>query len=1271
MKNAFFTLSLILISGLLFGQNQRIEVLLSQDLGIGSLRTAINTANPHDTIAFGVLTDGFPVVLDNGKIDINKPLIILGNGKSTTTITSNGTSSLFYIVNTDSVEFINLTLRKGAASTSGGAILAENASLVLNSVQIDSCTANVSNLNDGGGAIYLKNSDLGVKNNTEFAANISSSNGGAIFVDASSSINLVESNFTNNAAANHGGAIHFASTLPSTQIIQSVSFNENSSSSANFGGGAISIASGNLAIDNCSFIGNTAQGGTSSGGGAILNSFGSLSITNQCSFLGNNVNSTTGNGGAILSFIPLFIADASFQQNSSKNNGGAVAIQVSDNDTTYLNNCLFKANNSASTTKGGGALFTNTLSVLVMQSTVFDSNLAVAGGAWYQDGGEAYLYNVNFTTNKADSIGGAIASKNGILKSLINVNFTENQTDSVGSKGGAMYASRSELQLNSISFLNNSSQDIGGALFVEDSSQVFLSVAVLENNVVLNAQGQGGAIGAKNIAELEINLSEFTGNEANQGGAIALNLSEIEIEKSNFTNNIASGLQSAGGAIFAEASHIKSSNISVFQNNESTGLAGSGGAIYSDSSSTFNLSNTQILGNSSSEMGGGIFAANNQGGNLRLSDISLSQNNCQSDSSLGGGLFLNGDAVLTITNSAITGNIAGLSGGGIHLANTNFSIEKTTVSGNSSAQNNNPSGGGISLKNAFGLISDSSQVNNNSSKRGAGIFVDELSNVVIENSEVNNNTATQDGGAIYIQNSANKTLNIQNSQISNNTATQRGGGIFSLNGNTLLIQGSTLAKNESGINGGGIYADSCTVLIQNSKLDSNFTSAVGSMGGGALYGLNSATLISDSSQINRNFNASATANGGALFIQGGALVINQSELNSNSSAKFGGAVFLSNSNDAQNQLQSVSMSKNSSSVQGGAIYIDSTASTTIQNARFTNNWTTEAGGAIAVFKGSLTLSGSVLDSNQTLNSPSELIGGGALFANKGVCSINSSSFIANAVNGSLASGGAINTYRSNINVSNATFAYNQAQKRGGAIKSEGAIYINHATIVENEADQGGGISQNLVDDRSYISNSIIAQNEASSEAISDIFLLIGNVESEGNNIFGVSNGVDIIAQPSDFFGAPGAPFLPLLSNMDSSFVFTPECGSVAINKADTLSMGRDQLEMAVFGPRRDIGAIELQKECGVGIEQLDENRIAVLKAYPNPVSRGNTITLNRTGAEELVRIEVSNGLGQKIHQAIWDTNKDYIMDTANFPAGISFISVITKSETSLIPLVVL
>ncbi|MFT5337839.1 MAG: putative outer membrane repeat protein, partial [Luteibaculaceae bacterium] len=1109
MKNAFFTLSFILFSGLLFGQNQRIEVLLSQDVGFGSLRTAINSANPHDTIAFGALTDGFPLVLDIGRIDINKPLIILGNGKNTTTITSNGTSSLFYIVNTDSVEFINLTLRNGAVSSSGGAILAENASLVLNNVQVDSCTANVSNLNDGGGAIYLKYSDLSTYNASEFASNVTTSNGGAIFVDANSSINLIGSSFSNNSAAKRGGAIHFASTLPSTQIIQGVAFNQNTSSSTNFGGGAISIASGKLAIDSCAFNGNGAQGGTSSGGGAILNSFGTLSITNQCSFLGNSVNSGSANGGAILSFTPLFIESASFQQNTSNNNGGAVAIQVSANDTTYLNNCVFENNSSGSTTKGGGALFTNSLSVLVIQSTAFDSNRAIAGGAWYQDGGEGYLYNVNFNANQADSLGGALVSKNGILKSIINVNFTDNTADSLGSKGGALYASQSELQLNSISFLNNSSENIGGAIFVEDAARLFLSVAVLENNAVVNQLGQGGAIGAKNTADLEINLADFIGNSGNKGGAIALKAAEIQIEKSNFVNNIATGSQSSGGAIYAEASHIETSNISVFQNNESTGLAGTGGAIYSDSSSTFKLVNTQITGNTCSEMGGGIFAANNQGGNLDISDVELNQNTCQSDSSLGGGLFLSGDAILSISGSDVNGNQAGLSGGGIRLTNINFSIENTTISGNSSSQNANPNGGGISLINSFGLISDSSKISNNSSKRGGGIFVDELSNVLIENSELKNNNATQDGGAIYIQNSANKTLTIQNSTLSNNMAAQRGGGIFSLKGNTLILSESTLAKNESGIMGGGIYADSSTVLIQKSQLDSNFTTAIGSMGGGALYAYNSATLISDSSEINRNFNTGSSANGGALFIQGGALALRESKFNNNSTSNFGGAVFLTNSNDAQNQLALISMSKNSSSFKGGAIYIDSTSSTTIQDSRFSNNWTTEAGGAIALYRGTLAISNSVLDSNQTLASPSELIGGGALSAHKGVCSINGTSFIANAVNGSLASGGAINNYRSNINVSNSTFAYNQAQKRGGAIKSEGEININHATIVENEADQGGGISQNLVDDRSYISNSIIAQNEASAEANSDIFLLIGNVESEGNNIFGISNGIDI------------------------------------------------------------------------------------------------------------------------------------------------------------------
>ncbi len=178
------------------------------------------------------------------------------------------------------------------------------------------------------GAAILNNNSLTVTN-TLFDSNSSDSTsfGGAIDTDTSSSTILTGCTFKNNYAGGGGGAIMARSTL---QISEST-FKNNTSSD---GGAIYTTSTWEPTIDRSSFISNNA---TVNGGGAIDKSLGILTITNS-TFSGN----TGPNGGAIRNENgELRVTHSTFSNNSANGKGGAI---VRYGNNIYIQNSIFSDN---------------------------------------------------------------------------------------------------------------------------------------------------------------------------------------------------------------------------------------------------------------------------------------------------------------------------------------------------------------------------------------------------------------------------------------------------------------------------------------------------------------------------------------------------------------------------------------------------------------------------------------------------------------------------------------------------------------------------------------------------------------------------------------------------------------------------------------------------------------------------------------------------------------------------------------------------------------
>ena len=195
---------------------------------------------------------------------------------------------------------------------------------------------------------------------------------------------------------------------------------------------------------------------------------------------------------------------------------------------------------------------------------------------------------------------------------------------------------------------NRTSSDADGhVIIVRAGSTLTITDSSGNNSGVITGgwANNGGAV--NNQGTLIIKGGTFAGNKAENGGAIC-NRSSLTIEGGVFENNTASV---CGGAIWSESTaNIKYAKIS---NN----TAGDGGAIYLTEAANCTLDSVQIIGNRTTEHGGGGIT---NYGTLKLTYCEVKNNTAKGS---GGGIF-NGKT-LNADNTEISGNTSGNLGGGV------------------------------------------------------------------------------------------------------------------------------------------------------------------------------------------------------------------------------------------------------------------------------------------------------------------------------------------------------------------------------------------------------------------------------------------------------------------------------------------------------------------------------------------------------------------------------------------------------------------------------
>jgi|GEM_PF-2347580 len=247
-----------------------------------------------------------------------------------------------------------------------------------------------------------------------------------------------------------------------------------------------------------------------------------------------------------------------------------------------------------------------------------------------------------------------------------------------------------------------------------------------------------------------------------------------------------------------------------------------------------------------------------------------------------GGTLVMNDGARIIGNTNSTTGVLSIPGGGVRVNTSGtFTMNGGEISGNSAGVD----GGGVSVGGTFNMLGG--EIFDNTARDGAGVHIDTNGTFTLDGGEVFENTASRSGGGVIV--SLNGTFTMEDGEISGNTANTGGGVNLSGLGSSFTMRGGYIIDNNANQDGGGIAVTSGTVVIHEGEISGN----TGRDGGGLFFsttGSGNATM--HNAIITDN---TATGSGGGVYFAGTGrtLDINGGEISENSAANGGGVFILS------------------------------------------------------------------------------------------------------------------------------------------------------------------------------------------------------------------------------------------------------------------------------------------------------------------------------------------------------------------------------------------
>ncbi|MBE6623800.1 MAG: hypothetical protein E7621_06435 [Ruminococcaceae bacterium] len=996
-------------------------------------------------------------------------------------------SSVSAYLFTDDVSFKGNTAATGGAIHSGGTTNFADTSFTGNEAT-----------NGNGGAIYTiskKTSEKSLKaENVSFTDNISSDNGGAVYITAASgkdadgntikigSETLFNGvSFTGNKAnGGHGGAIWTAGgdeTDIKTIELYNAEFSENQ---AYYNGGAIYVSSNTSAyLENAKFNKNNAlaDNGTKYGGGAVYSTGSTIEI-NGAEFI-ENKSGYMGGAFEMHSSSVATLNNITATDNIAENSTGG-AFEIQSSSSISINNVTASGNKSLNSR--GGFMDVKNAEAKIWNSVIGESTATVGGAIAYQEGSKGGIYNTQFNNNETTSNGGAIY----------------------------IYTNGEKVTLHTVSFNNNTSGAYGGAIYVSKASIADMyNISAKENSAV------SGGFMYETTTGTVVNLNGFTvsGNTATNGSIIYGNSAgaKLNINKSNyFDENMTTELDEAYWETAIVNKLTVTNIISLIPGYKDFGEEDGDGEDTSTeiivgvmNASEFEQAINQGYDNIQILKGFNVDRTFEISKNKKIfakNDVILKR-----DPSFAGDMFILGPSEKTGETVVI-----------------NFGSEeaKITIDGNKSNVNVDVVGTVFLVRNLaevqlFGVTVT------NAKKVGNETILDEEKYDVTYKSQVGGAAIILDSGKLDIYDS--EFINNEVNVFENDTADSlsgRGAAIYSFG--ELNIYNSKFAGNHA-TKGGAIYNYRETHLN-----DTDFEGNTSSTSGGAIYIPSSVSAYLFTDDV--SFKGNTAATGGAIHSGGTTNFADTSFTGNEATNGNGGAIYTISKKTSEKSLkaENVSFTDNISSDNGGAVYItaasgkdadgntikigsetlfngvsftgnkangghggavwtaggDETDIKTIElyNAEFSENQAYYNGGAI--YMGSKTVSymeNVVFTKNKALASSETRYGGGALYGTGATIEINGAKFIENV---SDYYGGAIEIHSSSVaTLNDITAERNSAGYAGGFLYAKGSVFkVYNSYIKGNSAQESGGAmfiresTEGEIHKTDFIENTAVTKN---------------------------------------------------------------------------------------------------------------------------------------------------------------------------------------------------
>jgi len=358
------------------------------DSGSGSLRQAVATANPGDTINFAPSPSCSLITLSS-TIDVSKNLTIDGPGANALAVSGNHANTVIGITSANAVVVISgLTIEDGfAVAASGGGIDNEGTLTVTNSTVSDN-TAGASGGGIWNGSDTLTVTNSTVSNNTSSTLNPGgyyTGQGGGIYNNAGT-VAVTNSTVSNNSAGYGGGGI-LSNSGTVTVTNSTVSSNSGGPFSSDGEGGGILDYSGTVMVINSTLSYNASDGS----GGGIWNQ-DMLTVTN--STLSYNDSASRSPGGGIYNVGSLTVTNSTVSGNNAGGGGGGIYGSGTITNSTVSNNSAGPYVSQGGGIYGGGTITNSTV-----------SNNVLTGVLGSGDGGESIYSYAGNTSLEATIVG--------------------------------------------------------------------------------------------------------------------------------------------------------------------------------------------------------------------------------------------------------------------------------------------------------------------------------------------------------------------------------------------------------------------------------------------------------------------------------------------------------------------------------------------------------------------------------------------------------------------------------------------------------------------------------------------------------------------------------------------------------------------------------------------------------------------------------------------------------------------------------------------------